>query len=134
MSEAFQASMQAVKVVGYLNEETVVCHTGIFTENSQIYTMDQQGWQLISPYTFAGCSSDGLDYALAGPDGIRVIRQPDRRLEGQEIATYRWEDIQAWVQSSLPRIESLADCEHPERTLEGLIPMDEGRALLIHSR
>ncbi|WP_458464471.1 hypothetical protein [Paenibacillus sp.] len=134
LNEEFQAFMQAVNVVGYLNEETLICTTGTSTENSQIYTMDQHEWLSFSPYTFAGCSSDGLDYALAGPEGIRVIRQPDGRLEGQEIATYRWEDIQARIQSSLPRIESLADCEHPERTLEGLIPMDEGKALLVHSR
>ncbi|WP_315792984.1 hypothetical protein [Paenibacillus sp. BIC5C1] len=133
MNEHFQSAMQAVRVVGYLNTETIVFTTGTFTENGCVYTADPNGCLPFSHYSFAGCSSDGVDYALAGSEGIRIIRQPDRQLEGKELAVYRWEDIQSSIQKALPRIESLADCEHPERTLEGLIPFNDGRSVLIFS-
>ncbi|WP_440109603.1 hypothetical protein [Paenibacillus sp. QZ-Y1] len=134
LSETYSSSMQAVHVAGYLNDETIVFHTATPTESGCVYTADQQGWLLFSQYLFAGCSPDGMDYALAGTEGIRVIRQPNRQLEGQELALYRWQDIQSSIQKALPRIESLADCEQPERTLEGLIPFNDGKSILILSR
>ncbi|MDK8194144.1 hypothetical protein QP794_29125 [Paenibacillus sp. UMB7766-LJ446] len=133
LNENFQSFMQAVRVVGYLNAETIVFTIGTFTENGSVYTADQHGCLPFSQYTFAGCSPDSADYALAGSEDIRIIRQPDRHLVGQEIAVYRWEDIQSSIQQALPRIESLADCEHPERTLEGLIPFNDGKSVLIFS-
>ncbi|WP_245683752.1 hypothetical protein [Paenibacillus pabuli] len=133
LNEHFQSYMQAIRVVGYLNENTFVFSPGAYTEKGCVYTADGHGWLSFSQYTFAGCSPDGTDYALAGPETIRVIRQPDRLLEGQELAVYRWEDIQSRIQQAMPRIESLADCEHPERTLEGLIPFNEGKSVLIFS-
>ncbi|MFC9709811.1 hypothetical protein ACFTRD_16865 [Paenibacillus sp. NPDC056933] len=133
LNEHFQSYMQAIRVVGYLNVDTLVFSLGAFTENGCVYTANVHGWVPFSQYTFAGCSPDGMDYALAGPETIRVIRQPDRHLEGQELAVYRWEDIQSSIQQALPRIESLADCEHPERTLEGLIPFNAGKSVLIFS-
>ncbi|QOS79775.1 hypothetical protein JNUCC31_02145 [Paenibacillus sp. JNUCC31] len=133
LNEHFQSYMQAIRVVGYLNVDTLVFSLGAFTENGCVYTANVHGCVPFSQYTFAGCSPDGMDYALAGPETIRVIRQPDRHLEGQELAVYRWEDIQSSIQQALPRIESLADCEHPERTLEGLIPFNTGKSVLIFS-
>lgn len=44
MNEHFQSAMQAVRVVGYLDAETMVFTTGTFTENGCVYTADQDGW------------------------------------------------------------------------------------------
>lgn len=132
-SENFQSSMQAVRIAGYLDNHTVVLNSGFYTDQGCVYTADSEHVRSFPQYQFAGQSPDGALYALAGGEGIRVITHPDRHLEGKEVATFRWEDIQSAIHQALPRIESLADCEYPERTLEGLIPFNEGHALIILS-
>ncbi|NUU78340.1 hypothetical protein [Paenibacillus xylanilyticus] len=132
-NETFQSSMQAVRVAGYLDNDTVVFNSGFLTDKGCVYTGDHEHVRSFPQYQFAGQSPDGEQYALAGTEGIRVITQPDRHLEGKEVAMFRWDDIQSAIHQALPRIESLADCEYPERTLEGLIPFDRGQALIILS-
>ncbi|MFK0523058.1 hypothetical protein ACINKY_12700 [Paenibacillus illinoisensis] len=132
-SENFQSSMQAVRIAGYLDNHTVVLNSGFHTDQGCVYTADSEHVRSFPQYQFAGQSPDGALYALAGGEGIRVITHADRHLEGKEVATFRWEDIQSAIHQALPRIESLADCEYPERTLEGLIPFNEGHALIILS-
>ncbi|WP_434750661.1 hypothetical protein [Paenibacillus amylolyticus] len=134
LSNHFQDSMQAVQVAGYLNEETVLCNTGILSNNGQVYTMDQQGWWCSPEYTFAGCSEGGAYVALANREGVRVVFKPDCRLEGEQVSFYPWNGIQDRIKANLPEIESLADITHPECTLEKLIPMDQGQTLLLQSR
>ncbi|WP_342551588.1 hypothetical protein [Paenibacillus sp. FSL R7-0652] len=134
LSNHFQDSMQAVQTAGYLNEDTVLCNTGVLSNHGQVYIMDQQGWWCSPDYTFAGCSADGVYAALADSEGLHVIDKPDRRLEGERIAFYRWQSIRDQIKALMPEIESLADCAHPEWTLEKLIPMDQGQALLLQSQ
>lgn len=134
LSNHFQDSMQAVQAVGYLNEDTMLCNTGVLSNNRQVYTMDQQGWWCSPDYTMAGCSAVGGYVALASHEGIRVIREPDRKLEGEQVAYYPWDKIKDRIKAQLPEIESLADTIHPENTIEKLIPMDQGQALLLQSR
>ena len=85
-------------------------------------------------YTFAGSSEGGAYVALANHEGVRVIHEPNRRLEGTQVAFYPLGQDQDSIKTQLPEIESLADTIHPENTLEKLIPMDQGQALLLQSR
>ncbi|MBB6023056.1 hypothetical protein HNR77_004156 [Paenibacillus sp. JGP012] len=133
LSNHFQNSMQAVQVAGYLKEGTILCNTGLSSNKGQVYTMDQQGWWRSPDAAFAGSSPDGMYIALANSEGVRVIRQPDCRLEGEQVALYHWSEIQENIRAVLPGIESLADSTHPEYTLEKLIPVDHGRTLLLQS-
>ncbi|WP_145408927.1 hypothetical protein [Paenibacillus xylanexedens] len=133
MSEQFQSVMQAVQVVGFIAQDVVVFNISGHTQDGAVYTADSQGVIASAHYHFAGCSPDGVDYALADETVIRIIRRPDRHLEGQELAMYHWEDIQSSLHNTLPQIESLADCEYPERSLIELIPFNDGQSLLILS-
>ncbi|CAI6056887.1 hypothetical protein PAECIP112173_01626 [Paenibacillus sp. JJ-100] len=134
LSNHFQDSMQPVQAVCYLNEDTVLCNTGLFSNLGQVYTLDQRGWWRSPDDTFAGCSSNGDYVALANGEGVRVLRKPGRRLEGEQVAFYRWEGIQNQIKAVLPEVESLVDSVHPEWKLEKLIPLDQGQKLLLQSQ
>ncbi|MEN1987173.1 PQQ-binding-like beta-propeller repeat protein [Paenibacillus hubeiensis] len=133
MAEAFDKQMQPIRAIGYLHDGSIVFSSGSMAHQGRVYTANRQGELRGTAYTFAGCSADQLVWALASADGIHVVSRPDGALEGERLATYRWGDIQDLIHEILPNTESFADCEFPERTLELLVPLEDGKALLLQS-
>ncbi|QDY81971.1 hypothetical protein FQU75_00380 [Paenibacillus polymyxa] len=132
LTPAFEEALQAVRPMAFMNGgNEVVVHAGNPRERGKIYVTGKDEIRLIPGLHRVGYSPDGIYFALVDGQGIRVVRQPDRNLQGEETAYYPWKDIQARLKASIPNLECLADEEHPEDILDEVIPFDDGQRLLL---
>ncbi|PPB10723.1 hypothetical protein [Brevibacillus laterosporus] len=129
----FEKAMQAVRSISFLDRKTVVFTAGATWDKSSVFIASEEGIQQFPELSHIGCSMDGSVYALVGQQDIRLIRHPDRHLQGEEIAVFRWEDILTQIKSTIPDLKTLADCEYPEAILEAVIPFTDGKSLLLAS-
>ncbi|MGG4220468.1 hypothetical protein ABEW32_19880 [Paenibacillus jamilae] len=128
LTPAFEEALQAVRPMALMSEgNEVLLHAGNPRERGKIYVTGKDGIRQIPGLYRVGCSPDGSYFALVDRQGIRIIRQPDQNLEGEETAHFQWTDIQA----AIPDLECLADEEHPEDMLDEVIPFGDGQRLLL---
>ncbi|MFB0829419.1 hypothetical protein ACEU2D_07230 [Brevibacillus laterosporus] len=133
LATRFEKEMQAVRSISFLDGKTLVFTSGATWEKSSVFIASEEGVEQCKELSYIGCSMDGSVYALVSQRDIRLIRHPDRHLQGEEVAVFRWEDILSQIKSTIPDLNTLADCEHPEEILEEVIPFSDGKSLLLAS-
>ncbi|KJD41093.1 hypothetical protein QD46_03515 [Paenibacillus polymyxa] len=132
LTPAFEEALQAVRPMAFMNgSNEVILHAGNPRERGKIYLAGKDGIRQILGLHRVGCSPDGSYFALVDGNGIRIVRQPDRNLQGEETAFFQWKDIQARLKAAIPGLECLADEEHPEDILDEVIPFGDGQRLLL---
>ncbi|WP_420540035.1 PQQ-binding-like beta-propeller repeat protein [Paenibacillus polymyxa] len=132
LTPAFEEALQAVRPMAFMNgSNEVILHAGSPRERGKIYLAGKDGIRQILGLHRVGCSPDGSYFALVDGNGIRIVRQLDRNLQGEETAFFQWKDIQARLKAAIPGLECLADEEHPEDILDEVIPFGDGQRLLL---
>ncbi|MGG4499541.1 PQQ-binding-like beta-propeller repeat protein [Paenibacillus polymyxa] len=132
LTPAFEEALQAVRPMAFMNgTNEVILHAGNPRERGKIYLAGKDGIRQILGLHRVGCSPDGSYFALVDGNGIRIVRQPDRNLQGEETAFFQWKNIQARLKAAIPGLECLADEEHPEDILDEVIPFSDGQRLLL---
>ncbi|MEH6944541.1 hypothetical protein [Bacillus sp. JJ722] len=131
ITSEFHEEMQAIRPVAFMKKGSVIVHAGSSRERGTLYLIQQDDITELSELHHVGCSSDGNYFALVNQQGIRIVREMDSNLEGEETAVFIWKDIQNSIKASIPNLESLADEEHPEDILLEVIPFDDGKQLLL---
>jgi hypothetical protein len=132
LTPAFEEALQAVRPIAFVNGgNEIIVHAGNPRERGTIYVTGKDGILQIPGLHRVGCSPDGTYFALVDGQGIRIVRQPDRNLQGEETAHFQWKDIQGRLKASIPDLECLGDEEHPEDILDEVIPFGDGQRLLL---
>ncbi|MDY8045415.1 hypothetical protein UY416_03810 [Paenibacillus polymyxa] len=132
LTPAFEEALQAVRPIAFVNGgNEVILHAGNPRERGTIYVTGKDRILQIPGLHRVGCSPDGTYFALVDGQGIRIVRQPDLNLQGEETAHFQWKDIQGRLKASIPDLECLGDEEHPEDILDEVIPFGDGQRLLL---
>lgn len=132
LTPAFKEALQAVRPIAFVNGgNKVILHAGNPRERGTIYVTGKDRILQIPGLHRVGCSPDGTYFALVDGQGIRIVRQPDLNLQGEETAHFQWKDIQGRLKASIPDLECLGDEEHPEDILDEVIPFGDGQRLLL---
>ena len=124
----FKEKLQAVKPVAFMKNGSVLVYTG----SGFMYLVDQKTIKKLPELYYAGVSPDGNYLALVYQQGIRIVYEWGSELE-EEISFYPWKDIQMKMKEAIPHFNSLADEEHPEASLDEVIPFADGKQLLLVS-
>ncbi len=132
LTPAFEEALQAVRPIAFVNGgNEVILHADNPPERGTIYVTGKDRILQIPGLHRVGCSPDGTYFALVDGQGIRIVRQPDLNLQGEETAHFQWKDIQGRLKASIPDLECLGDEEHPEDILDEVIPFGDGQRLLL---
>ncbi|AZS14595.1 PQQ-binding-like beta-propeller repeat protein [Paenibacillus lutimineralis] len=131
-SDIYQDKMQGVEPI------TIMLNGGILFQTSdsaqpQIYVADATSIEAFANIYSAGVSPDRKYVALADDKEIRVLAEPDCKLQGTVAARYKWAALQRQIKDILPQYESLADDEIPARSLIKMVPFENGQSLLLVS-
>ncbi|WP_028596632.1 hypothetical protein [Paenibacillus assamensis] len=135
ITPAYENKTQAVKPVAFLQDGSLVIHTGGHSNDRKLYLVYEQTISEIQDLQQIGCSPDGNYFALVNKQGIRIVHGLTRnKIEGEvEITATSWEYIQNSIKKAVPELESLANLEHPEAGLDEVIPFHDGKSVLLVS-
>ncbi|MFC4306612.1 PQQ-binding-like beta-propeller repeat protein [Cohnella boryungensis] len=128
--ETHRQLMRAVCPIAFLHDGTFLVAAQNEDLSRTVYVMDKQRAIRIEHVQAASCSADGRDIALMDEQGVRVVRGPDRELNGTLLATYTWAAIIDQLREKYPDIETLQP--HSYRNAD-VIPFTDGTKLLMVS-
>ncbi|MFD0712091.1 WD40 repeat domain-containing protein [Paenibacillus sp. GCM10027626] len=131
-TNSFSDKMQAVEPIAVMDNGGILVQISN-SAKPQIYIADANSIEVFTNIYSAGVSPDGNYIALADDKEIRVIAQPDRKLQGTVAARYEWTALQRRMKEILPEYESLADQDKPASHLTKIVPFSGGQSLLLVS-
>ncbi|MEF3311911.1 hypothetical protein PV433_23780 [Paenibacillus sp. GYB004] len=129
-NKSHQQLMRAVQPVALLTDGSALLAGRNKDQTNAIYVADLERVTQVEHLRAASCSADGRDVALMDERGVRVVREPDRTLQGRLLAAYTWEDIIRRLREKYPEIETLQ--EQSYQTAD-VIPFANGQKLLFVS-
>lgn len=128
--ETHSQLMRAVYPIAHLRDGALLVAAQNEDLSRTVYVMDKQEVNRIEHVQAASCSTDGRDIALMDEQGVRIVREPDRELNGTLLATYTWTTIIDQLREKYPDIETL----QPESYRHAdVIPFADGTKLLVVS-
>ncbi|WP_020619304.1 hypothetical protein [Paenibacillus daejeonensis] len=133
LTEAFKDETQSIKPLFVWPNGEVLVRTGASWEPNTLVIAGEERARKLSGIAMAGGSNDGVYLAVSEGSGIRVLKQPDTTLAGEEVFSLTWETFRSQVQEQLGDVTSLANEEEPEGRMEQLIPFDHGQQVLLVS-
>ncbi|WP_068613221.1 PQQ-binding-like beta-propeller repeat protein [Paenibacillus tuaregi] len=131
ITSEFPDKLQPVKPLAFLQDGSLLVHAGSGSPGGTLYRAHAGDLTEITGANYAGSSRDGAYVALVNEQGIRVVKGMTGDTEGEQVAVFRWKDVQGRLKAALPDLESLADGEHPERHMDEVIPVDGGRRVML---
>ncbi|WP_235439930.1 PQQ-binding-like beta-propeller repeat protein [Paenibacillus sp. DMB20] len=130
--ESFREDTQAIKSISFIGD-SLIFRAGTAWEEGIVYIAGRQGIVKIPELTLIGRSAAGSVYALVGQADIRLVRNPDGQLQGEVLAVFPWTEIKRKLKEQMPNLNTLADCEQPEKCVEEVIPFSDGSGLMLVS-